>query len=375
MKIEPFEMERMQSTWENIVEYDMSESGIRAVTLRELMEMGFDLDTCLDTPLGYSQSNGTIELRKLIARHYPGADIDNIEVTNGTSEANYILCLVLLNTGDEMALETPNYMQLWGVPLSLGTKLNLFHLDFKQSWEPDWNEFEQAVKPGTKLVYISNPNNPTGSILSADAMQRIVDRCEETGAYLLADEVYIGAELDRNRTKSFWGMSDRVIVTSGLSKAYGIPGIRIGWIVGPKKILEECWSQHDYITIGPNKFSDIMARTAVEFENRERLYDRTRALLKTNYPVMDKWIKSFGDFLSYHRPEAGAFCFVKYHDNISSHEICLNILHNQSTLIVPGSHFKQEGFLRIWMGGKPEFMQEGLRRIGIEINKLKGDLQ
>ena len=374
MKIVPFEMERMQSTWENVVDYDMSESGIRAVTLRELTKMGFDLDSCLDLPLGYSQSNGTIELRKLIAQHYPGADIDNIEITNGTSEANFMLCLVLLGSDDDMALEVPNYMQLFGVPISLGAKINFFKLDFNRKWEPDWDEFERAVKPGTKLVYISNPNNPTGSVLSDEAMKRIIDRCETTGAYLLADEVYIGAERTRDRTKSFWGMSEKVIVTSGLSKAYGIPGIRIGWIVGPKKIVEECWSQHDYITIGPNKLSDIMTRTAVDPKNRQRLFDRTKTLLEANYPIMDKWIKSFGDFFSYHPPDAGAFCFVKYNSDKPSFDICQDILHNRSTLIVPGIHFKLEGFLRIWMGGKPEYMQEGLRRIGIEITKVKRGL-
>lgn len=114
-----------------------------------------------------------------------------------------------------------------------------------------------------------------------------------------------------------------------------------------------------------------MARTAVEIGNRERLYDRTKTLLETNYPVMDEWIKSFGDFFTYQPPEAGAFCFVKYNSDKPSYEICQDILHNQSTLIVPGIHFKLEGFLRIWMGGKPGFMQEGLRRIGIEISKLK----
>ena len=112
-------------------------------------------------------------------------------------------------------------------------------------------------------MYLSNPNNPSGSVLSDDAMKRIVERCEEMGAYLLADEVYLGAELDGARTPSFWGMSDQVIVTSGLSKAYGIPGVRIGWIVGPQDVVSTCWSQHDYLTIGPNKLSDVVARIAV----------------------------------------------------------------------------------------------------------------
>ena len=370
MKIEIFEMERMQSTWENVVEYDMSESGIRAVSLRELIEMGFDLEAVMDMPLGYSQSNGTIELRDILAESYPGASIDNIEVTNGTSEANYLISLVMLKEGDEMALEVPNYMQLWGVPRSLGAKINTFSLDFNRNWEPDWAAFEEAVNERTRLVYISNPNNPTGAVLSEDAMERIVSRCEKVGAYLLADEVYIGSERERQTTKSFWGMSDCVIVTSGLSKAYGIPGVRIGWIVGPKDLVSECWSQHDYITIGPNKLSDIMARTAVTTENKDKLFARTREILALNYPVMADWLKSFENFFSFNVHVAGAFCFVRYREKIPSLEICENILKRQSTLIVPGIHLGLEGFLRIWMGAEPEFLREGLRRIGEEIKPL-----
>src|SRR5258708_15761867 len=179
-------MERMQSTWENVVEMDLSESGIRPVTLRELSEMGLDLDAIIDTPLGYSQSNGTIPLRQRLAEIYPGATPDHIEVTNGTSEANYLLALTLLRDGDEVAFQVPNYMQFWGVPKSLGAKVNRFHLQIDRDWEPDWDEFDRAVNEKTRLVYVSNPNNPTGSILSHDAMKRIVERCERVGAYLLA---------------------------------------------------------------------------------------------------------------------------------------------------------------------------------------------
>ena len=249
MRIETFDMERMQSTWENIVDYDMSESGIRPLTLRELTTMGFDLDGFLDEPLGYSQSNGTIELRQRIAALYPGAGIDHIEVTNGTSEANYLIALSQIEPGDVVAMQVPNYMQMWGVARSLGADVRAFSLRPDQAWEPDWPELERAVTRETRLVYLSNPNNPTGSILSDAAMQRIVDRCEQTGTWLLADEVYLGAEIDGPRTRSFWGMSDRVIVTSGLSKAYGIPGVRIGWIVGPPAVvaavLESARLHHD----------------------------------------------------------------------------------------------------------------------------------
>jgi len=371
MKIEPFEMERMQSTWENLVEYDMSESGIRAVTLAEMIEMGFDLEGVMDMPLGYSQSNGTIALREELAKIYPGASIDQIEVTNGTSEANYMICLVTLNAGDEMALEIPNYMQLWGVPRSLGAEIKTFSLDPKHGWAPNWEEFERAVTPKTRLVYISHPNNPTGSVLSESDMRRIVDRCEQMGAYLLADEVYIGAERERQETPSFWGMSDRVIVTSGLSKAYGIPGIRIGWIVGPKGLVADCWSQHDYITIGPNKLSDMLTRTAVKPENRQRLYARTRRILRHNFPIMQEWIDGFRDFFTFRPPDAGAFCFLKYRYGIPSLELCQRVMKNQSTLIVPGTHLGMEGYLRIWIGAQPEFMRKGLERIGNELGRLE----
>jgi len=369
LKIPQFEMERMQSTWENLVELDMSESGVRPVSLRELGEMGLDLDAILDTPLGYSQSNGTIPLRENLAALYPGATPDHIEVTNGTSEANYLLALSLLREGDQVAFQVPNYMQLWGVPQSLGAQVNCFQLRIDHDWEPDWEQFERAVNPKTRLVYISNPNNPSGSVLSQDAMRRMVARCEAVGAYLLADEVYQGAEIHCPRTPSFWGMSDSVIVTSGLSKAYGIPGVRIGWIVGPKDVVAECWTQHDYLTIGPNKISDAVARVAVQPENREKLYARTRTILQQNLPAMQEWVAGFGGFLTFREPKAGALCLMRYASTTPSYELCERIRVKQSVLIVPGIHLGLEGFLRIWLGGKPEFLSEGLRRIGAELRQ------
>jgi hypothetical protein len=365
MKIEQFEMERMQSTWENVVEMDLSESGVRPVSLREMGEMGLDLETILSMPLGYSQSNGTAPLRESLAAVYPGATPDHIEVTNGTSEANYLLALALLRAGDTVAFQVPNYMQFWGVPRSLGAQVNTFRLRIDHDWEPDWDEFERAVAPGTRLVYISNPNNPSGSVLSPDAMRRMVERCEQVGAYLLADEVYQGAEIECPRTPSFWGMSERVIVTSGLSKAYGIPGVRIGWIVAPKEVIAECWTQHDYLTIGPNKISDMVARVAVD--NREKLYARTRAILRHNLPIMREWAAGFSGFLTFREPRAGALCLMRYGSGTPSYPLCERIRVNQSVLIVPGVHLGLEGFLRVWLGGKPEFLREGLRRIGIEL--------
>src|SRR5216683_1911091 len=142
MTLAPFEMERMQSTWENLVEYDLSESGVYPVTLRELSELGVKIDRLLDVPLGYSQSNGTLELRGLIAALYPGATPDHVEVTNGTSEANLVAAFALLRRGDVVAVTVPNYMQLDGVARGVGTDVRRIPLRPQADWEPDWETFE-----------------------------------------------------------------------------------------------------------------------------------------------------------------------------------------------------------------------------------------
>ena len=203
-------------------------------------------------------------------------------------------------------------------------------------------------------------------------MRRIVDRCQQTGTWLLSDEVYLGAEIDRGtRTKSFWGMGDRVIVTSGLSKAYGIPGVRIGWIVGPTQLVADCWSQHDYITIGPNKMSDRIARVAVEAKNRERCYARTGEILRHNLPIAREWVDGFGGSAhldASRRPARSAL--MKYAADTPSLAIAERVRVKQNTLIVPGTHVGLEGHLRIWLGGREEYLREGLRRIGTELKAL-----
>jgi aspartate/methionine/tyrosine aminotransferase len=201
-------------------------------------------------------------------------------------------------------------------------------------------------------------------------MQRIVDRCESTGTWLLADEVYLGAEIERERTTSFWGMGSRVVVTSGLSKAYGIPGVRVGWIVGPRQLVADCWSQHDYLTIGPNKLSDRLACIAVEPQNRERCYARTRAILQHNLPIVREWIAQFGGHVTWREPQAGAIALVRYDADVPSLDIAERVRINQSTLIVPGGHVGLEGYLRIWLGGREEFLREGLKRVAREIGPL-----
>ena len=212
MKLEQFAMERMQSTYENLVEFNLSESGVRPLTARELIGDAAGLDGLLDQPLVYSQSNGTIELRQAIASMYPGAGIEHIEVTNGGSEANFITTFNLIEKGDEVVMLVPNYMQTWGLSRAFGGTIREWRLIEDHDagrWRVDISALEALVTPRTKMIVICNPNNPTGARLTAadlDAIARIADK---HGAWILSDEVYRGAEIDGVETASMWGRSPK----------------------------------------------------------------------------------------------------------------------------------------------------------------------
>jgi aspartate/methionine/tyrosine aminotransferase len=365
MKLEQFAMERMQSTYENLVEFNLSESGVRPLTPRELIGDPAGLDGLLDQPLVYSQSNGTIELRQAIASMYPGAGIDHIEVTNGGSEANFITTFNLIEPGDEVVMLVPNYMQTWGLSRAFGGTIREWRFveDHEAGrWRVDIAALEHLVTPRTTMIVICNPNNPTGARLTAgdlDAIARIADR---HGAWILSDEVYRGAEIDGVETASMWGRSPKAIVTSGLSKAYGLPGLRIGWIVGPPSLIASFWSYHDYVTIAPGALSDRLARIALQPARRAQLFERTRSILRGNLPLIEAWLTEAGGF-RWIRPEAGAIVYVRYDHRINSTTLVNRLREEKSVLVVPGDHFGMDGYLRLGFGEPPEYNRAGLDRL------------
>ena len=365
MKLEQFAMERMQSTYENLVEFNLSESGVRPLTPRELIEDAAGCDGLLDQPLVYSQSNGTIDLRRSIAAMYPGAGIDHIEVTNGGSEANFITTFNLIEPGDDVVMLVPNYMQTWGLSRAFGGTIREWRLvEDRQAgrWRVDLDALETLVTARTRMIVICNPNNPTGARLIAaelDAIARVADR---HGAWILSDEVYRGAEIDGVETASMWGRSERAIITSGLSKAYGLPGLRIGWIVAAPPLIASLWSYHDYVTIAPGALSDRLARVALQPERRARLFERTRGILRRNLPLIEAWLADVGGF-RWITPEAGAIIYVHYDHPINSTRLVTRLREEKSVLIVPGDHFGMDGYLRLGFGEPPEYNRAGLDRL------------
>jgi aspartate/methionine/tyrosine aminotransferase len=374
MSFVTFDLERWQSTWENRVRYNLSESGVHPLSVRELLALAqAAADPLLDVRLGYSQSNGTDALRERIAALYPGATPDQVLVTNGSAEANYVAALRVIEPGDQVAMLLPNYLQLWGHVQNLGAQVRPFRLHEERGWAPDPAEIRSAIAPGTKLVVVTNPHNPTGHIL-ADAMRRaIIDRAAEVGAWLLADEVYMGAERAGNTTASFWGSYDRLLCVAGLSKAYGLPGLRIGWLVGPAPIVADAWARHDYTTIGPSGASDHLATLALQPAVRERLLARTRAILRENYPVLEQWLESFGPSFKWVPPQAGAICWVRYRSRLDGEALVEHVRAGQSVLLVPGEHFGMPGYLRFGFGNEGPELRAALEATATGLRPALGD--
>jgi aspartate/methionine/tyrosine aminotransferase len=370
---QPFAMERMMSKWENVVDYNLSESGVHPVTVRELVSDPALVEELLTTELNYPQANGIIELREHISALYPGTTPDNVLVTVGCAEANYITLQTLLAAGDEMVVMLPNYMQIWGIAHNDGPRVKSFHLREEQGWAPDLDELNEAVSERTKLIAVCNPNNPTGYILTQEEMDAIVAAAERVGAWLLADEVYSGAErLTDAQTPSFWGRYDKVLAMNSLSKAYGLPGLRIGWVVGPTDIVDEIWARHEYTTISTTMLSNKLAAIALSPQVRPRLIRRARDYIRRGFPILDAWLESHEGTFTLVPPQAAAITFAHYHLNVNSTKLVERLMREKSVLIVPGDHFGLDHYLRISFGLPPDYLRVGLDRIHELIVELQG---
>ena len=366
MKVEPFAMERMQSTYENEVEFNLSESGVHPLRLGELVEDDRGRGALLQEALRYTQSNGTAPLRELVASHYPGATAAHIQITNGGAEANYVTMWNLVEPGDEVVFMVPSYMQTWGLARAFGATVKewpLIRPAGADRWRIDVDALDRLVTARTKLIVICNPNNPTGARFEAADLDRIAAVAEKHGCWILADEIYRGAERDGRETASIWGRAERVVITSGLSKAYGLPGLRIGWVVGPPPLIASLWSYHDYTTISPGALSDALARHALHPSTRPRIIGRTRRILNENFPAIASWLASHGGLFEYAEPDAGAIVYVRYAHGINSTELVTRLRERKSVLVVPGDHFGMDGYLRIGYGDEKGYLLGGLNRL------------
>lgn len=367
MRIPEFRMERMQSTWEHVVRHDLSESGVRPLSVTELFADDPDgLERALRTPLGYAQGNGAESLRGAIASFYPGAHAENVCVTTGTSEANFLALTTLVEPGDRVVVVLPSYMQVHGWAQALGAQVVPVWLEEARGWQLAPDLLRGAAR-GAKLIYVCDPNNPTGAVLDDESRETVREAARESGAWLLADQVYRGAEREGALTPSLFEQGARVVVTAGLSKVFGLPGLRVGWVVTAPEMATRIWSAHDYSTIAPTTLSAIFAERALR--QRERLIARAREILRTQWPVLEEWLRA-RDFAVV-PPAAGAIAFARGDLGMPAERFVDRLIGEQSAMVVPGEHFLMEGYLRIGFGSAREQLEAGLARIAELLARIR----
>lgn len=371
MPFVPFAMERWQSTYEHHVASNLSESGVEPLTVAELLALaGHAPETVTSGLLEYIQSNGSKELRERIAAFHPGATPGEVVVTTGSAEANFISTWELCGDGGEIVFMEPNYFQIHGVAESFGAPVREWWLE-RGSWRADTAALQELANERTRLIVVTSPNNPTGVRFDEGFVDAVLAAADRVGAWVLADEVYRGAEREGPESPTFWAPGRKVIVTGGLSKAYGLPGLRVGWAVTEPEMASRLWARKDYTTISVSSISQTLATLALEPGVRRALLDRTRSILRSNWAILEEWLQERSDVFTWRAPDAGAIAMVDYDLPDDSLALVERVRREADCLLVPGDHFRLPGSLRIGFGPHEEVLRDGLARLGRVVDPLR----
>lgn len=363
MPFHNFDLEYFQSQFERTVEYNLADSSVKCASVSDLLS-GENPGPLLELPLYYPEVNGAALLRERIAALYPDASANNVLVTVGAAQANWMVASTLLQPDDEVIVVSPGYRQIWGMARNLGCRVKEAQLRPENYWRLDLEELERLATQKTRLISIVNPNNPTGSILTEEEMRRIVQLCRRMGAWLHADEVYRGTELDRPESPSFWGMYDRAICVNSFSKAYGLAGLRIGWALASPEMIEELWRRHEYAVIAASGPSMKLAEIALQPEKRRMLLERQKRLSREGHELLETWVRGQEGRFSVSPAVATSIAFVQYHFDFPSVDLANVIREKASVLVAPGAYLGTENHLRITVGYEPARVKTALERIG-----------
>ena len=372
---QPFVLENYLSDNEQNVAFNFSESGVHPLTLGGLLEIaGRDAASLEAVVLDYPEVRGREALREKIAALYPGAAADNVLVTVGASEANHLVASTLLEPGDAIVAMQPGYRQLSGNAINRGIEVRPLPLSEADGWALDVDELGRVVTTGTRLISVINPHNPTGHILSQAERSAIVEAASRVGAWIVADEVYAGTERgDAPPTPTFWGEYERVIAINSMSKAYGLPGLRTGWLVAPAELVGPLWRRHEYATISATMLGNVLTDIALDADVRPRLTERARGLINRGFDVLMRELGKREGVYAVVPPQASAMCIVRYDLPVDSRHFVDRLVAEQSTLVVPGDCFGLDRHFRFSSALAEDYLVEGIGRINSLVDKIRGD--
>jgi aspartate/methionine/tyrosine aminotransferase len=344
------------------IDYDIGESGMKFLSVK-------DLDIELEeVELRYGYHLGHPDLRKAIAELYNGREMNNVAVTTGASEGNFSVIAHLVGPDDNVIVEHPTYPSLYQVARSMGRNLTLFKLKWENDFKPDFDELRKLVKPNTKLITLTHPNNPTGSVLTLNELKEAIEIAEDAGAYLMVDETYRDLTFKKAPPLAAT-MSDRAISLTSMSKTWGLPGIRIGWAVAAERIVEAIRAIREQVTICNSSIGEAIAKEVLE--NRERILNELRERVLDNYRILKEWMDS-QKWLEWIEPKSGVVCAPRLSNGKGTDRLCELLVKKYRTFTVPGSSMELDGHLRIGFGGEKEELVHGLAQLKKALTELYG---
>lgn len=357
MKIDPFRLERWLL---EKAEIDLGGGGVAKLQLRDVVPQ-----VPPDTLMRYGRTCGSDVLRKHVADWY-NVDPENVLITSGTSEANLLVNLTLLESGVEYFTEAPHYEQTNGLARMLGVKIKLFHLIEEKGWTPDLDELKEKMTRRTKMIFLDNPNNPTGAIMTQEDMRAICEIAESAGAYVHCDNALRGSEADGKPapTPDFY---EKGIITGSISKL-GATSPRIGWIVADNEIIERCWEMKDYTTLSHCGIGEQIAEKLLA--NKTRYIKRNLTIRKTNMETWLTWQKENPDLVNCIEPGGGFTVFPKYRNRLGSSKFAERLLKEEGVLVSPGDKFGVERHLRINIGTNGNTLSQGLDRLALFMKRV-----
>ncbi|MEM9384879.1 MAG: aminotransferase [Pseudomonadota bacterium] len=365
MHIEPFGVEIWMNEWETKCALNLAETCVESMTIGQLLQLVGQgegaLNPLLDMKMTYGAIEGSERLREAIAGLYTSQQARNVVITHGTIGANMLVHRALVEAGDRVIAVVPTYQQHYSIPASLGAEVHHLWLREADRWLPDLDRLGELAAPGARLIALTNPNNPTGALIPREMLEEIAAIARKAGAWVLCDEVYRGTDQEgEGATASMADLYERGISTGGMSKAFSLAGLRLGWVTAPSQVLEAVMIHRDYDTISVSMIDDYFATLAVE--HHAQVLGRSRAITRGNLAVLADWLDGQAS-LSWVRPSSGTTALVKVDTDKSSRDFCIELLEDTGVMLTPGSALAMEGYLRFGYANGQQILREGLERL------------
>ncbi len=363
MEIRTFKVEQWMNEYENDCRYNLAETCIDSLTIRELLELAGEdvsayMDRLADTRLTYSHIYGSPELLEGICSLYRAVRPQDVIPAHGAIGANYQVIMTLIDPKVNMVSVLPTYQQHYSIPESIGAEVRILPLKAQNRFLPDLAQLRSLVDENTRLITLNNPNNPTGSLIPEEMLQEIVEIAKSVDAYILCDEVYRGISEDGSYMPSIADLYEKGISVGSMSKCFSLAGLRLGWIAcRDRELIARCRERRDYDTISCGVIDDRLA--ALALKHKDRIFARNRKILTENRAILDRWVKETPD-VWYVRPEGGTTALVYYRNDLPSQDLCRMLLEEKGVLFTPGECFEMEGAVRIGYAFDPELHEEGL---------------